>query len=76
MQFCNFINTLCNFRAPNADQIVGHNTGMKKLIPVINQIQNIVTQAGLNVELNLPQIVVLGCQSAGKSSVLENFVGK
>ncbi|KAF7988953.1 hypothetical protein HCN44_007263 [Aphidius gifuensis] len=65
-----------NEKAPNADQLVGHNAGMKKLIPVINKIRNIVSQAGLNVELNLPQIVVVGCQSAGKSSVLENFVGK
>lgn len=52
------------------------NVGMEKLIPLVNDIQNISTKSGVIVNLNLPQIAVVGGQSAGKSSVLENFVGK
>lgn len=52
------------------------NTGMQALIPVINRVQDAFTQLGTNVNFELPQIAVVGGQSAGKSSVLENFVGK
>lgn len=51
-------------------------TDMELLIPMINQLQNIVATAKFKIPLNLPQIAVVGAQSAGKSSVLENIVGR
>ncbi|XP_076314963.1 dynamin-1-like isoform X1 [Tachypleus tridentatus] len=52
------------------------NEGMENLIPLINKLQDSFTQLGVNLSLDLPQIAVVGGQSAGKSSVLENFVGR
>ena len=52
------------------------NNGMKDLIVTINKLQDVFTKSGLNLGLSLPQIAVVGGQSAGKSSVLESFVGK
>uniref|UniRef100_A0A1I7U4V1 dynamin GTPase n=1 Tax=Caenorhabditis tropicalis TaxID=1561998 RepID=A0A1I7U4V1_9PELO len=52
------------------------NQGMHALIPVINRVQDAFTHLGRKYTLDLPQIAVVGGQSAGKSSVLENFVGK
>ncbi|CAI4226324.1 unnamed protein product [Auanema sp. JU1783] len=52
------------------------NQGMSALIPVINRVQDAFSQLGTPVSFELPQIAVVGGQSAGKSSVLENFVGK
>ncbi|XP_011500355.1 PREDICTED: dynamin isoform X2 [Ceratosolen solmsi marchali] len=52
------------------------NTGMEQLIPIVNKLQDAFTQLGVTMNLDLPQIAVVGGQSAGKSSVLENFVGK
>ncbi|KAL3104123.1 hypothetical protein niasHS_002150 [Heterodera schachtii] len=52
------------------------NQGMQSLIPLINRIQDAFTQLGTTLNFDLPQIAVVGGQSAGKSSVLENFVGK
>ena len=49
--------------------------GMEKLIPVINRLQDIFGRMGF-ANIDLPQIAVVGGQSAGKSSVLENLVGK
>lgn len=52
------------------------NFGMESLIPIVNKLQDAFTSLGVNMTLDLPQIAVVGGQSAGKSSVLENFVGK
>lgn len=52
------------------------NRGMEDLIPLVNRLQDAFAVIGQNCQLDLPQIAVVGGQSAGKSSVLENFVGK
>eukprot|EP00051_Salpingoeca_urceolata_P001466 m.41213 g.41213 ORF g.41213 m.41213 type:complete len:829 (+) comp11438_c1_seq2:158-2644(+) len=52
------------------------NTGMQGLIQIVNRLQDAFSQLGQGNFLDLPQIAVVGGQSAGKSSVLENFVGK
>ncbi|KAJ7993843.1 hypothetical protein DPEC_G00258910 [Dallia pectoralis] len=52
------------------------NQGMEDLIPMVNKLQDAFSAIGQNSNLDLPQIAVVGGQSAGKSSVLENFVGK
>ena len=49
---------------------------MEALIPLINKLQDACTTSGLSVSIDLPQIAVVGGQSSGKSSVLENFVGR
>ncbi|RHY12575.1 hypothetical protein DYB25_001390 [Aphanomyces astaci] len=48
---------------------------MDQLIPIINKLQDVFSAIGQS-PINLPQIVVVGSQSSGKSSVLENIVGK
>ncbi|MES1918062.1 hypothetical protein MHBO_000085 [Bonamia ostreae] len=50
---------------------------MQKLVPVTNKLQDIFsTLHSSPLLLDLPQIVVVGNQSSGKSSVLESFVGR
>lgn len=62
------------------------NTGLERLIEIVNKLQDVFTELSATsanspelapvLKLDLPQIVVVGGQSAGKSSVLENFVGR
>lgn len=49
---------------------------MDQLIPVASKLQDVLGALGQNTTLNLPQIVVVGSQSSGKSSVLESLVGR
>ena len=49
--------------------------GLQGLIEIVNKIQEVFAVVGNNV-LDMPQIAVVGGQSSGKSSVLENIVGK
>ncbi|KAJ9467322.1 hypothetical protein DIPPA_70197 [Diplonema papillatum] len=51
-------------------------TGMHELLPVVNRLQDVFSRINMVHEFDLPQIVVVGAQSSGKSSVLENVVGK
>lgn len=48
---------------------------LQDLIPVVNKLQDIVTTTQL-ADIDLPVLAVVGSQSCGKSSVLENIVGK
>ena len=46
---------------------------MENLIPTLNKLQDVFAAVGAHA-VDLPQIVAVGCQSAGKSSVLEAIV--
>ena len=48
---------------------------MESLIPIVNKLQDVFGAIGQQ-SINLPQITVVGSQSAGKSSVLETIVGR
>ncbi|XP_030767849.1 dynamin-1-like protein isoform X2 [Sitophilus oryzae] len=48
---------------------------MEALIPVVNKLQDVFNTVGSDA-IHLPQIVVLGSQSSGKSSVIESLVGR
>ena len=47
---------------------------MESLIPVVNQLQDICNAVTIPLPIDLPQIVVVGTQSSGKSSVIETIV--
>ncbi|MCJ1316062.1 vacuolar protein sorting-associated protein 1 [Xylographa vitiligo] len=46
------------------------------LITLVNKLQDVFTTVGVQNPIDLPQIAVVGSQSSGKSSVLENIVGR
>ncbi|KAH7123745.1 dynamin-1 [Dendryphion nanum] len=48
----------------------------EELLNIVNRLQDLVFNTIGNDSLDLPQIVVVGSQSSGKSSVLENIVGR
>jgi vacuolar protein sorting-associated protein 1 len=47
-----------------------------ELIKTVNKLQNAFAQVGVTNPIDLPQITVIGSQSSGKSSCLENIVGR
>lgn len=49
---------------------------MEQLIPIVNKLQDAFSTLGVSYAFDLPQIAVVGGQSAGKSSVLEACVGR
>jgi len=50
--------------------------GMEKMIAMMSKIDDILSTVGSSDLISLPQIVAIGSQSSGKSSVLENIVGR
>ncbi|PWN90366.1 hypothetical protein FA10DRAFT_111674 [Acaromyces ingoldii] len=48
----------------------------QSLIKLVNKLQDAFNNVGIQNNIDLPQITVLGSQSSGKSSVLENIVGR
>jgi dynamin 1-like protein len=49
---------------------------MNNLISLINKLQEIISNSKVKNKIQLPQIVVVGSQSSGKTSILESIVGK
>lgn len=49
---------------------------MENLIEIVNKLQNIMAKASVNCKIKLPQMVIVGSQSSGKSSIIEAIVGK
>ena len=49
---------------------------MNSLISLINKLQEILVISQLQFKINLPQIICVGSQSSGKTSIIESIVGK
>ena len=49
---------------------------MNSLISLINKLQEILSISQVKFNINLPQIVCVGSQSSGKTSIIESIVGK
>lgn len=49
---------------------------MENLIEIVNKLQDIMSKASINCKIKLPQMVIVGSQSSGKSSIIEAIVGK
>ena len=47
-----------------------------ELIKTVNKLQDAFATVGVQNPVDLPQITVIGSQSSGKSSCLENIVGR
>ncbi|OGM49432.1 vacuolar protein sorting-associated protein 1 [Aspergillus bombycis] len=52
------------------------NVNDPNLISLVNKLQDVFATVGVHNPIDLPQIAVVGSQSSGKSSVLENIVGR
>ncbi|GAQ36913.1 vacuolar protein sorting-associated protein 1 [Aspergillus tubingensis] len=52
------------------------NVNDPSLISLVNKLQDVFATVGVQNPIDLPQIAVVGSQSSGKSSVLENIVGR
>lgn len=49
---------------------------MERLIPLLNEFQTILSKSSFSSKIQFPQIVVIGNQSSGKSSLLETIIGE
>ena len=49
---------------------------MNSLVNLINKLQEIISVSQIKYKINLPQIICVGSQSSGKTSIIESIVGK
>ncbi|RAL03060.1 vacuolar ATP synthase catalytic subunit A [Aspergillus ibericus CBS 121593] len=64
--------SVCHRQGPR----LGINVNDPSLISLVNKLQDVFATVGVHNPIDLPQIAVVGSQSSGKSSVLENIVGR